>query len=72
MKTAKSRLMAMLAMTAMLDMPLIPALGDSPRYTRNKVKQDGHSGWGNQHDAKTKKSRAKEKRAKLARKINWN
>lgn len=49
-------------------------LGDMPMLTmdRKPSLKMGNQGWGRYHDPKVKKSRAKEKRAKLARKINWN
>lgn len=48
--------------------------GDMPMLTMDRKPQPkmGNQGWGRYHYPKVKKSRAKEKRAKLARKINWN
>lgn len=72
---SKQVFVGLLAIGAMLDSTRL--LSDSPRLAKLKRAQsqgsrNGHTTWGRYHDAKTKKSRAKERRAKLARKTNWN
>jgi len=75
MTTRKPHLAGILGMAAMFDalgtMPLAPSRPTvSARMQLTGVK-GGHISWGNPHDASVKKRRAKERRAKQARKINW-
>jgi hypothetical protein len=71
MSKLKSILLAATAMAMMSDIPMLTGV-HRPRKYRKTQHFDGHISWGHFHDAKTKRSRAKEKRAKQARKINWN
>lgn len=61
-----------LAMLSELGMNNWPV--DSPKKSFGSARKvcDGHTSWNNNHNAKTRTSRAKERRAKTARKINWN
>lgn len=63
----KARLMGALLGASMLGMDLQPI----ERQPRKTVK-DGHTVCNTQKDANVKKWRAKERRAKKARKLNWN
>lgn len=63
----KSKVLSLLAGFSVLSM-----LGESPaQVERERKPLLGNQGWGRAHSPKTIKSRAKEKRAKTARKINW-
>jgi hypothetical protein len=63
---AKASLLGILAATAILNQPI----ASYPEIERKPLL--GNQGWGRAHNPKQKRSRAKEKRAKLARKINWS
>lgn len=64
----KSRLAGIIATTALLGMDM-----PTPNYrNRNHITKGGHVAWNTEKNAKTKKRRSKERRAKTARKINWN
>ena len=60
----KTNLLGVLAATAMLGMPL-----HEPERIRHPLQ--GNQGWGRYHEPKVRKWRAKERRAKQARKLNW-
>jgi hypothetical protein len=63
----KANILGILASTAMLGMPT-----RLPESRRRNYPLQGNQGWGHYHEPKVKKWRAKERRAKQARKINWN
>ena len=65
----KSAIRALLGATALMSMG-IPMGTPTPRR-QSSSKLDGHTPWNTIKDAKVRKSRAKERRAKQARKLNW-